>query len=42
MQKEQRVEIIDMLRGWALLIVVISNYLYFVNIIIFIRPNFKE
>ncbi len=29
MQKEQRVEIIDMLRGWALLIVVISNYLYF-------------
>lgn len=29
MQKEQRVEIIDMLRGWALLIVVISNYLYY-------------
>ncbi|MCL9804427.1 DUF418 domain-containing protein [Flavobacterium amniphilum] len=29
MQTEQRVEIIDVLRGWALLVVVISNYLYF-------------
>lgn len=29
MQKEQRVESIDILRGWALLIVVISNYLGF-------------
>ena len=29
MQTEQRIEIIDVLRGWALLVVVISNYLYF-------------
>ena len=29
MHKEQRIEIIDILRGWALFIVVISNYLFF-------------
>lgn len=29
MQGEQRVEIIDVLRGWALFVVVVSNYLYF-------------
>ncbi|WP_136666537.1 DUF418 domain-containing protein [Flavobacterium sp. H122] len=29
MQTTQRVEIIDVLRGWALFVVVISNYLYF-------------
>lgn len=29
MQSEKRIEIVDILRGWALLLVVISNYLFF-------------